>query len=83
MSQRRQLVIRAVQKDLGAERKAIKDFVQGDPLPQRFFTVVLCEDMPASGRSADTGYLREVDDLVEKGLLERRGDKRGAHDVLK
>jgi len=51
----------SVQKELQAERRAIRDFVQGDPLLRRFFRVFLFEDLPASDRRADRVYLAEVD----------------------
>ncbi len=55
------IFISSVQKELQAERRAIKDFVQGDPLLRRFFEVFLFEDLPASDRLADDVYLDEVD----------------------
>jgi ATP-dependent DNA helicase RecG len=50
-----------VQKELEAERRALKDFVESDPLPRRYFTAFLFEDLPASNRRADEVYLDEVD----------------------
>lgn len=50
-----------VQKDLAAERRALKDYVEGDPLLRQFFEVFLFEDLPASDRRADEVYLAEVD----------------------
>ena len=58
MSER--IFISSVQKELAAERRAIRDFVRGDPLFRRFFDVFLFEDMPASDRRADDVYLDEV-----------------------
>ena len=55
------LFISSVQKELAAERRALKQFVHGDPLLRRFFDVFLFEDLPASGRRADHVYLSEVD----------------------
>ena len=58
----KQLVfISSVQKELATERRALKDYIQGDALLSRFFEVFLFEDMPASGRRADKVYLKEVD----------------------
>lgn len=55
------LFISSVQKELAAERRALKQFVHSDPLLRRFFDVFLFEDLPASGRRADHVYLSEVD----------------------
>ncbi len=61
MSDKQRLFISSVQKEFAAERRALKDFVQGDPLLKRFFEVFLFEDIPAAGRRADEVYLAEVD----------------------
>lgn len=53
--------ISSVQKELQAERQAIKAFVEGDPLLRRYFTAFVFEDLPASDRRADDVYLDEVD----------------------
>jgi len=58
MSER--IFLSSVQKELAAERRAIRDFVRGDPLFRRFFDVFLFEDLPASDRRADDVYLDEV-----------------------
>jgi ATP-dependent DNA helicase RecG len=55
------LFVSSVQKEFVAERRALKDFVQGDPLLSRFFTVFLFEDYPAADRRADEVYLEHVD----------------------
>ncbi len=55
------IFLSSVQKELSVERRAVKDFVQGDPLLRRFFEVFLFEDLPASDRRADQVYLSEVD----------------------
>ena len=55
------LFISSVQKELAEERRAVKAFVEGDPLLRRYFTVFLFEDLPARDRRADEVYLREVD----------------------
>lgn len=54
------IFVSSVQKELAAERRAIRDFVQGDALLRRFFEVFLFEDLPASDRRADEVYLDEV-----------------------
>ena len=43
------------------ERRAIKNFVQGDALLRRYFKVFLFEDLPAADRRADDVYLEEVE----------------------
>jgi len=58
---RMKLFISSVQKEFQEERRAIKDFVQGDPLLRRFFDVFLFEDLPASDRRVDEVYLEEVE----------------------
>ena len=55
------IFISSVQKELAEERRAVKAFVEGDPLLRRFFTVFLFEDLPARDRRADEVYLAEVD----------------------
>ncbi|HSW45870.1 MAG TPA: DUF4062 domain-containing protein, partial [Phycisphaerae bacterium] len=61
MSGKKRIFISSVQKELAAERRALKDYIQGDPFLGRFFDVFLFEDLPASGRRADQVYLAEVD----------------------
>lgn len=58
---RHRIFISSVQKELAEERRAVKTFVESDPLLSRFFTVFLFEDLPASDRRADAAYLAEVD----------------------
>jgi ATP-dependent DNA helicase RecG len=53
--------ISSVQKELATERKALRDFLQGDPLLRRFFNVFLFENVPAIDRRADEVYLHEVE----------------------
>lgn len=55
------IFISSVQKELAAERRALKDYIEGDPLLRRFFDVFLFEDLPASDRRTDDVYLDEVD----------------------
>ena len=54
------IFVSSVQKELQAERQAVRDFVRGDALLRRFFDVFLFEDLPASDRRADDVYLDEV-----------------------
>ena len=55
------IFISSVQKEFAAERRALKAFIQGDPLLNRFFEVFLFEDLAASDQRADAVYLAEVD----------------------
>lgn len=55
------ILVSSVQKELAEERRAVKAFVEGDPLLRRYFTVFLFEDLPAGDRRADEVYLDEVD----------------------
>jgi len=55
------LFISGVQKELQEERRAVKAFVEGDPLLRRYFTGFLFEDLPAGDRRADQAYLDGVD----------------------
>ena len=50
-----------MQKELADERRALKDYVHGDPLLSRFFEVFLFEDVPAADCRADQLYLEEVE----------------------
>jgi predicted HTH transcriptional regulator len=62
--------ISSVQKELAEERRALKNYIQGDALLGRFFDVFLFEDMPAADRRADKVFLSEVDRCdVYLGLL--------------
>ena len=59
---RYRLFISSVQKELAAERRAVKDFILHDPLLSRFISdVFLFEDIPAGDRKPDDIYLREVE----------------------
>jgi predicted HTH transcriptional regulator len=55
------IFISSVQKELAEERKALKDYIEGDSLLSRFFEVFLFEAQPASDRRADDVYLDQVD----------------------
>ena len=58
---RASIFVSSVQKELPEERRAMKAFVEGDPLLCRFFSVFLFEDLPAADARADAVYLDEVD----------------------
>lgn len=54
------IFISSVQKELSAERAALRDYLRSDPLLRRFFEPFLFEDLPAADRRADQAYLDEV-----------------------
>lgn len=56
------IFVSSVQKELAGERRAIKDYILGDPLLRRFIAdVFLFEDIPARDRQPDNIYLEEVE----------------------
>ncbi|MBC7962790.1 MAG: DUF4062 domain-containing protein [Steroidobacteraceae bacterium] len=55
------IFVSSVQNELAEERRAVKSFIESDPLLRRFFSVFLFEDLPASDRRADAVYISEVD----------------------
>ena len=55
------IFISSVQREFAQERKALRDYLQNDPLMRRFFDVFLFEDVPASDRRPDALYLDEVE----------------------
>ena len=61
MSAKKRLFVSSVQKEFTAERRALKDYIGGDPLLGRYFEVFLFEDLPAADHRADEVYLGEVD----------------------
>jgi ATP-dependent DNA helicase RecG len=72
------IFVSSVQKELAAERRAIRDFVRGDSLLRRCFDVFLFEDLPASDRRADDVYLAEVEQCgIYVGLF---GNEYGSED---
>ncbi len=54
------IFISSVQSELAEERRALKDYIEGDALFSRFFEVFLFESLPAGDRRADDVYLDEV-----------------------
>jgi predicted HTH transcriptional regulator len=54
------IFISSVQKEFKDERRALRDYIHGDPLLKKFFEVFIFEDLPASDRRADEVYLEEV-----------------------
>lgn len=62
MSRAYKIFVSSVQKELEAERRAIKEFILHDALLCRFFRdVFLFEDIPAKDQAPDRIYLDEVD----------------------
>src|SRR5258705_13872223 len=55
-----QIFVSSVQKELQAERYAVRDFVQTNDLLRQFLCVFLFEDLPPADRRADGVYLEEV-----------------------
>lgn len=55
-----QIFVSSAQKELAAERVAIRDFIRNDALFRDYFSVFLFEDLPASDRSPDGLYLEQV-----------------------
>jgi len=61
-STRHKIFLSSVQKELAAERRAVKDFITHDPLLSRLISdVFLFEDIPAGDRKPDDIYLDEVE----------------------
>lgn len=55
------IFVSSVQKELAAERSALRDYLSGDVLMRRFFDPFLFEDQPAVDIRADQLYLAEVE----------------------
>jgi predicted HTH transcriptional regulator len=55
------IFVSSVQKELAAERKAIRDFIQGNRLLGKHFDVFVFEDLPAKNRRPDDLYLDKVE----------------------
>lgn len=56
------IFISGVQKELKAERRAVKDFIIGEVLLSEYFEVFLFEDVCAKSKSAKSVFLKEVRD---------------------
>ncbi len=52
-----QIFVSSVQKELQADRYAVRDFVHGNALLRQFFRVSLFEELPPIDRRADEVYL--------------------------
>lgn len=72
------IFISSVQRELAAERRALRDFVRGDALLGQFFEVFLFEDLPARGEAPEEIYLAEAErSAIYLGLI---GDEYGWED---
>jgi len=64
------IFVSGVQKELKAERRAVKDFIVKEPLLSEYFDVFLFEDVSAKSKSAKSVFLGEVGDSdIYIGLL--------------
>lgn len=76
------IFISSVQKELAAERRALKDFVRNDALLRQHFEVFLFEDLPAKDQRTDAVYLHEVDHCdLYVGLFGREYGHTGTNGV--
>lgn len=67
---RYKIFISGVQKELKAERRAVKDYITGEVLLSEYFDVFLFEDVSAKSKPAEFVYLGEVRDSdVYIGIL--------------
>jgi ATP-dependent DNA helicase RecG len=53
--------VSSVQQELATERRAVKSFIESDPLLRQFFTTFLFEEVSAADRRADAVYFEEVE----------------------
>ena len=65
------IFVSSVQKEFAQERRAIRDFVEGDALLRRFFDVFLFEDLPASDRRAAPARRTPLPDPLHRGRRHR------------
>jgi predicted HTH transcriptional regulator len=73
------IFVSSVQKELAAERRAMKDFIEGDPLLRQYFDVFLFEDLPAGNQTPNQLYIGQVDkSSVYLGIF---GDQYGWEDT--
>ena len=78
MNGKTRIFVSSVQKELSAERRAMKDFIEGDPLLRQYFDVFLFEDLPASNQTPDQLYFGQLDkSAVYLGIF---GDQYGWED---
>ncbi len=78
MTEKLLIFVSSVQKEFAEERKALREFLRGDPLLRRFFDIFLFEDVPAVDRRADEVYLNEVERChIYVGLFGKEYGKEG------
>lgn len=58
---RLRIFVSSVQREFARERRAIVDYLRGDPLLRRFFEVFRFEEAPAADKRPDDLYLDEVE----------------------
>ncbi|MEX1115856.1 MAG: ATP-binding protein [Akkermansiaceae bacterium] len=74
-----QIFVSSVQKELAAERRAVRDFIRKDALFRNYFDVFLFEDLAASDRTPDGLYLEQVSkSAIYLGIF---GDDYGSEDA--
>jgi len=56
MVKKYKIFVSGVQKELKDERRALRDYIYGDPLLRQFFDVFIFEDLLACDRRADEVY---------------------------
>ena len=54
------IFVSGVQKELGSERRTVKDYILDDVLLSEYFDVFLFEDFPAKNKPAEKAYLEEL-----------------------
>ncbi len=57
---KQKIFISSVQNEFKAERRALKNYIHGDALLNRFFDVFIFEDLPASERHPNMAYIENV-----------------------
>jgi ATP-dependent DNA helicase RecG len=55
------IFISSVQSEFASERRAVTDFIRGNPLLSRYFDVFLFEELPARDRTPGDIYLDWID----------------------
>lgn len=74
------IFVSGVQKELTQERRAVKDFISNDALLRKHFDTFLFEELPATSKSANVAYLKEVDASdIYLGLLGNEYGLQGAN----
>jgi len=61
-----QIFVSSVQKELQADRYAVRDFVHGNELLSQFFRVFLFEDVPVPKKQYTRRRTRHKPDMVQE-----------------